>query len=205
MLYNFVYQSCIKHCGMSFIKRKYFLNFNADRGFRSTCTPLQSDKGFRYRLTESFGRIIGYRRMSVWTGHKDDAETVRLQSTIWNCAFCICSRTPFLLTRDIYWNNYAISPNVRKCTFGHVHPAKIQISQRIRAVWSESSLGAFWIDDDANFHYAENEDTNQTARMRRLIWVFIGRTCQKVRFLTLRIPYLLTLVLLNKLRCQSHF
>ena len=29
------------------------------------------------------------------------------------------------------------------CTFGYVRPAKIQISLRIRAVWSESSLDAF--------------------------------------------------------------
>ena len=33
--------------------------------------------------------------------------------------------------------------NVRERTFGHVRPAKIQISLRIRAGWSESSLGAF--------------------------------------------------------------
>ena len=33
-----------------------------------------------------------------------------------------------------------VSHNVRKCTFGHVRPAKIQT----RAVWSESWLGAFW-------------------------------------------------------------
>ena len=34
--------------------------------------------------------------------------------------------------------------NVRKCTLRHVHPVKIQIRLRIRAVWSESSLGAFF-------------------------------------------------------------
>ena len=32
--------------------------------------------------------------------------------------------------------------NIRKRTFGHLHPAKTQISPRICAVWSESSLGA---------------------------------------------------------------
>ena len=36
-----------------------------------------------------------------------------------------------------------------KRTFGNVRPAKIQIRLRIRAVWSESSLGAFWIAKDA--------------------------------------------------------
>ena len=28
-------------------------------------------------------------------------------------------------------------------------------------------------------------NTDQTARMSRLIWIFVGHTCQKVRFLTL--------------------
>ena len=50
---------------------------------------------------------------------------------------------------------------------------------------SESSLGTFWIAKDAKFLHADNEDSDQTAWMRRLIWVFVGRTCQQVRFLTL--------------------
>ena len=36
-----------------------------------------------------------------------------------------------------------MSRNVRQRTFENVRTAKIQISLRIRAVWSESSLGAF--------------------------------------------------------------
>ena len=65
---------------------------------------------------------------------------------------------------------------------GKAHLAKILISLRIRAVWSESSLGAILIAKDAVFH-ADNEDSDQTARMRRMIWVFVFRTCLKVRFL----------------------
>ena len=38
-----------------------------------------------------------------------------------------------------------------------MRPAKIQISLRIRAVWSESSLGAFWIAKDAAFLDVANE------------------------------------------------
>ena len=71
---------------------------------------------------------------------------------------------------------------VRKRTFGHLRPAKIQIRLRIRAVWSESSVGAFWIANDSTFLYAGSEDSDRTARMRMLIWVFYRRTCQKVRF-----------------------
>ena len=67
------------------------------------------------------------------------------------------------------------------------------------------------------FLHADNEDSDQTARMRRLIWVFVGRTCKKVRFLTFRLKWLsqafsdqkelpvyLTLVMLDKLRCHAH-
>ena len=59
--------------------------------------------------------------------------------------------------------------NVRKRSSGHVRPVKILIRLRIRAVWSESSLGAFWIAKDAKFLHADNEDSDQSAH--------IGRTC----------------------------
>ena len=74
--------------------------------------------------------------------------------------------------------------NIRKHTFGHVRPAKIQISLRSRAVWPESSLGAFWIANNVKCRHTD-KDTDQTARMHRLIWVFVWRMCQKVCFLTL--------------------
>ena len=86
------------------------------------------------------------------------------------------------------YNQYNSSRNVRKCTFGHVHPVMVQISLRIwasHAVWSESQLNAFWIAKDTKFLHAQNEDTGQTAWMRWLIRIFVGRTCQKVRFVTL--------------------
>ena len=63
-----------------------------------------------------------------------------------------------------------MSRKVRKRTFGHVRPEKIQIRLRIRAVWSESSLGAFLTAKDAKFLYADNEDSDQTAWMGRLVW-----------------------------------
>ena len=61
--------------------------------------------------------------------------------------------------------------------------AKIQIRLHICAVWSESSLGEFWIAKDAMLFHAGNEDSDQTARMRRRIWVFVERTYPMVRFL----------------------
>ena len=52
---------------------------------------------------------------------------------------------------------------------------------RIPTVWSESSLGAFWIIKNAEFLHADKEDSDQTARTFRLILAFVGRTFQKVR------------------------
>ena len=44
-----------------------------------------------------------------------------------------------------------------------MRPAKIQISLRIRAGWSESSLGIFWIAKVAKFLQADNEDWSDCA------------------------------------------
>ena len=57
-----------------------------------------------------------------------------------------------------------------------VRPAKTQIILGIRPVWSESSLCAQWVAKDPSFLHADSEDSDQTGRMPRLIWVFGGRT-----------------------------
>ena len=54
--------------------------------------------------------------------------------------------------------NAKMSHNVPKRTFGRVLPVKIQISMRIHAVGSESSLVAFRIAKDAKCLYAENDE-----------------------------------------------
>ena len=60
--------------------------------------------------------------------------------------------------------------------------AKIQISLSIRAVLPKTSLGTLWIAKDAKFVYAENEGSEQTARMHRLILVLVGHIRQNVIF-----------------------
>ena len=57
-----------------------------------------------------------------------------------------------------------------------VRPVKTQISHGIRPVWSESSPGAQWVAKDPMFLHTDSEDSDQTGRMPRLIWVFAGRT-----------------------------
>ena len=59
--------------------------------------------------------------------------------------------------------------SLRKCIFRHVRPAKNYINLRMRTVWSESWLGVVWITKDAKFLHADNEDTDQTTQMCRLI------------------------------------
>ena len=58
----------------------------------------------------------------------------------------------------------------------HMRPSKTQISLGIRPVWSESSLCALWVAKGPRFLHADSEDSDQTRRMPRLIWVFAGRT-----------------------------
>ena len=62
-----------------------------------------------------------------------------------------------------------------------------QISLGIRPVWSESSLCAQRVAKDPSFLHADSEDSDQTGQMPRLIWVFAGRTCHFVGFVTRRL------------------
>ena len=71
-----------------------------------------------------------------------------------------------------------------------VRTAKTQISLGIHPVWSESSLSAQWVAKNPRFLHAESEDSDQTGRMPRLIWVFAGRTCHFVGFVVSRFRYI---------------
>ena len=73
-----------------------------------------------------------------------------------------------------------MSQRTTKPTKWHVHTVGIQISLGIRPVWSESSLCAQWVTKDRSFLHADSEESDQTGRMPRLIWVFAGRTCHFV-------------------------
>ena len=75
-----------------------------------------------------------------------------------------------------------MSQRMTKPSKWHVCPAKIQISLGIRSVWSESSLSAWRKFGSLATHWVHSEDSDQTGRMPRLIWVFAGRTCHFVGF-----------------------
>ena len=58
---------------------------------------------------------------------------------------------------------------------------------RLRTAWvstqyDQSSLCTQWVAKDPSFLHADSEDSDQTGRMPRLIWVFAGRTCHFVGF-----------------------
>ena len=82
---------------------------------------------------------------------------------------------------------------VTKPTNWHVCPAKTRISLGFCPIWSESSLctwrklgslATHWA-HSLSFLQADSEDSDQTGRMPRLIWVFAGRTCHFVGFVTM--------------------
>ena len=67
--------------------------------------------------------------------------------------------------------------------FRHMRLWKIQMSLHIHAVWLKSSLDTFWTaKKGALFRYADNEDSDKTAQMCRLIWIFIGHECRNYVF-----------------------
>ena len=70
------------------------------------------------------------------------------------------------------WNE----PRHDKTNKVSVRPAKTQISLGIRPVWSVSSLAAWRNLGSLATHWAHSEDSDQTGRIPRLIWVFTGRT-----------------------------
>ena len=94
---------------------------------------------------------------------------------------------------------------VRKRTFGHVRPTKTQARLSICAVWSVFvvCMKKLCISRQSKKKQTcAQEDSDQTARMRSLIWIFAGRTCPKVCFRTFghicqTNPYVITLILGN--------
>ena len=98
------------------------------------------------------------------------------------------------LYRIVDWDRtYYISQRTTKPT-KYVRPAKTQISLGIHPVWSESSLSAWRKLGSLATHWAHNEDSDQTGRTPRLIWVFAGRTCIFVGFVMRLLIYLRYLI-----------
>ena len=82
------------------------------------------------------------------------------------------------------YRQYYLNRHVRKRTSDMCGPTKTQTSLHIWAVWPESSMSARRNVASLVIQNTPSEDSDQTARMRRLIWIFSGCKCKKVRFLT---------------------
>ena len=90
------------------------------------------------------------------------------------------------------WNVLSINtdePAHDKTNKMTVRPAKTQISLGIGPVWSESSLSAWRNLGSLATHWAHSEDSDQTGRVPRLIWVFAGLTCHFVGFVIRQLRY----------------
>ena len=91
-----------------------------------------------------------------------------------------------------FWKYFAlvqrhVSLNLRKM---YLLTCKlIQISLRIRAVWSESSLSAWKTFEPFAIQNAYKEYSDYTAQIRSWNWIIERRICPKVSFLTLRFRY----------------
>ena len=76
--------------------------------------------------------------------------------------------------RCFFYMRGSFEPRHNKTNNMSVRPAKTQISLGIRPVWPESLLCAQWVAKDPSVLHADSEDSDQTGRMPRLIWVFNG-------------------------------
>ena len=57
-----------------------------------------------------------------------------------------------------------------------------QMSLRIRGIWSEFFQDTLWVVKDTKRLQADCEDSGQSVRMRKFVWVFAGLTCKRVGY-----------------------
>ena len=148
----------------------------------------------------------------VWANSKGSYETSQMCMLAW-ALLCACVIRTFFTWAGLI-KDYFISEtdgiNIDKYEQPHDktnkmtgRPAKTQISQGIRPVWSAFSLSAwrklglfclpFWVLSYPWLatHWAHSEDYDQTVRIPRLIWVFAGHPGHIVGFIVQRLKYFL--------------
>ena len=117
----------------------------------------------------------------VQTGSEDSDQTGQMSRQIWFFAGHTCHFVYFVMPL------FNMSRRMTKPTKWLVRLAKTKISLCVRTVWSESSLSAWQHLGPLATHWAHSEDSDQTGRMPRLIWVFTWRTCHFVGFVMRRL------------------
>ena len=102
--------------------------------------------------------------------------------------------------------NVNMSRRMAKPTKWSLRSAKTQICLGIRLDWSESSLSAWRNIGSSTTHWAHCEDSDQTGRMPRLIWVFAGRKGHFVDFVMRWLTFRkCILIFASGLRNKPHF
>ena len=103
----------------------------------------------------------------------------------WNCqskfSFEKYEVTCLKLRQGFHMRCQQLSRDTAFPTRLHVRSANTQISLRIRTGWSHCSMSAWRRYGFMANHRVPCEDSDQTARMRRLIWVFAWRNMQSCR------------------------
>ena len=92
-------------------------------------------------------------------------------------------------------DRFYLSRCMTKPTKWPVHQETTQVSLGILPVWPEPSLCALRIAKDLRLLHADSEDSDQTGRMPRLVWVFAGRIVHFVGFVMLQLNDLFPLTL----------
>ena len=111
--------------------------------------------------------------------------TIRDRDICHNChLYCMASHLDkeILLLRTVWLlvceTTIDLLVPIRQFRHDMTKPTKWGCAQRrLRSAWaSESSLCAQWVAKAPSFLHADSEDSDQTGRMPRLIWVFAWRT-----------------------------
>ena len=65
-----------------------------------------------------------------------------------------------------------------------MRPAKTQINLGIHLVWSESLLCPHWVAKDPSFLHADSEDSDQTGRILRCVYMSSCWFCHEAAYFT---------------------
>ena len=125
--------------------------------------------------------LFSWQNWQAWNWHQSDN-----WQNQWLRTFCQWQNDAWS-ELFISWYLTHLSRRTTKQTKWHVRPAKTQLNLGIHPVWSESSLCAQRLAEDLSFLYGDSEDSDQTGRMPKLIWVFAGRTCHSAGFVMRRL------------------
>ena len=153
-----------------------------------------------------FGQSLRLLPYFMCANSKGSGETAQMRRPAWAFAGHLCDKYHGLALINCKnpknsetQNNCCIYPKTEQCGFtihepAHdktnkmsVRPAKTQISLGIHPVWSESSLSAWRKLGSLATQWAHSDDSDQTGRMPRLIWVFAGCTLSLLGFLMSRL------------------